>query len=184
MNPIYIDAKIEGDIERLLTEIPWQDHTETRQECFMSDPGGLTYTYGQGRGVRTYTSIPYTRFVEKQLSIVNEFLRILNYNEMNGCFLNCYLHERQHLGWHSDNFDKMDHSCPVVSLSFGEPREIWWRPIGSTGTVPLETRQLLASGSLFIMPPGMQFTHEHRIAKGDRSMGPRVSLTFRRFLME
>ncbi len=47
---------------------------------------------------------------------------------------------------------------------------------------PIYRPGIVEPGSLFIMPPGMQHTHEHRIPKGDRAMGGRISLTFRRFL--
>lgn len=182
MNPIYIESCFANSAISLLDKIPWIDRTETRRECFMSDGGQKSYTYGKGRGVREYISIDYSDEVKDILAGVNTQLSQLGFGEMNGCFLNCYLNEHQHLGWHADDFVGMDHACPVVSISFGESREIWWRKKGETGVVPLSSRQLLRDGSMFIMPPGMQDTHEHRIPKGDRKMNERVSLTFRRFL--
>ena len=185
MTPIYIPGEVDASesfTEALLEDTPWLDRTEARGECFMSKGGGISYTYGQGRGVRTYTSCDYTFAVETVLSHVNVLMDKYGWGHMNGCFLNLYRHDRQHLGWHADDFRKMDHSCPVVVVSFGEPREIWWRKKGERGAVPAGNRQLLEPGSVFIMPPGMQFTHEHRIPKGSRNMGPRVSMTFRRFL--
>lgn len=104
-----------------------------------------------------------------------------DWGPMGGCFLNRYDHDRQALGWHSDDSDIMDHTKAVVVVSFGEPREIWWRKKGDKGVVPTENRQLLEPGSLFVMPPGFQQTHEHRIPKGDRPMQTRISLTFRAF---
>jgi alkylated DNA repair dioxygenase AlkB len=182
MEPIYRSPFIDGlDIDAVIESTPWLDRTEARRECFMSDGGGVSYTYGKGRGVRTYTSIDYTDTVRNVLGKVNVVMAENGWGDMNGCFLNCYEHDRQHLGWHADDFREMDHSCPVVVVSFGEAREIWWRPFGESGIVPEDQRKLLDSGSLFIMPPGMQHTHEHRIPKGSCSMGPRVSMTFRRF---
>ena len=160
---------------------PWLERTSARSECFMSDKAGLEYTYGQGRGVRTYTSIEmdmYTRFILKHL---NDYLEYHSMKPMNGVFLNRYENEQQHLGWHSDNFVDMDHEAPVCVISLGQMREIWFRLIGVTGKTPLNQRQMLEPGSLLVMPAGMQHTHEHRIPKGDREMGPRISLTFRRF---
>jgi len=168
--------------QAVLEGTPWIDRTEARRECFMSDGGGLSYTYGKGRGVRTYTSIPYTSVVRDVLEFVNGLVFACGWAAMNGCFLNRYDHDRMHLGWHADDFRKMDHAAPVVVVSFGEEREIWWRRVGERGITPPDQRQLLAEGSVFVMPPGFQHSHEHRIPKGDRSMGPRVSMTFRRFL--
>ena len=147
----------------------------------MSEGGGVSYTYGQGRGVRTYTSIPYNAEVLDVLNAVNRLMDDHGWGHMNGCFLNAYRNERQHLGWHADDFVKMDHTCPVVVVSFGQKREIWWREVGASGQVLPENRRLLEHGSVFIMPPGMQHTHQHRIPKGGHKMGERVSMTFRAF---
>jgi len=157
----------------------WLNVTEARKELFMSPGGGLSYTYGQGKGVRTYTSIEMDDHVYLIMDLVNE--KIGDIGPMNGCFLNLYEDDHKSLGWHADDFREMDHTKAVVVISLGEEREIWWRPIGVKGETPPERRQLLGSGSIFIMPPGFQHTHEHRIPRGDRKMGKRVSLTFRAF---
>lgn len=167
-----------------LTEIPWVDRTETRSECFMAYGDPYPYTYGQGRGVRTYNSIPMTPLVGFVMEGLNRWLQdnISSYGPMTGCFLNRYLNHLQHLGWHADDFAGMDHSKCVAVISLGVTREIWWRDIGDKGEVPPDCRQALEHGSLFIMPPGMQHVKQHRIPKGSREMGPRISLTFRAFL--
>ena len=169
-------------VQGVLEGTPWRDRTEARRECFMSKGGSLSYTYGRGRGVRTYTSVPYTKEVRDVLEHVNGVVLAFGWGDMNGCFLNCYDHDRMHLGWHAYDFLKMDHTAPVVVVSFGEEREIWWRLNGDRGETPPDRKRLLGNGSMFIMPPGFQHTHEHRIPKGSHSMGPRVSMTFRRFL--
>jgi len=66
-------------------------------------------------------------------------------------------------------------------VSFGVEREIWWKEKEFKGLVPQENRQLLKSGSIFIMPAGFQANHFHKIPKADREVGPRVSLTFRNY---
>jgi len=40
----------------------------------------------------------------------------------------------------------------------------------------------LGPGSVFIMHPGMQQTHQHRIPKAGKVVSPRISLTFRGYL--
>lgn len=184
-DPIYIPGFVNDvGIDQLLRDIDWVRVTETRQEAFMSDPI-RSYTYGSGRGVRTYTSTLYESVVKDIEDRVNAFITAeFDWAEMNGCFLNRYDDAWQHLGWHADNFVGMDHSTCIAVVSFGQAREIWWRPNGFKGPIPQEQRRLLEPGSLFLMRPGMQHTHEHRIPKGDREMGPRVSLTYRRFLTE
>lgn len=173
---LYIPNWYSLTLNFLLKNIPWESRTETRSECFMSDPV-KEYTYGKGKGIRSYTSVPYIKEVKDVMNDLNERTQ----SDYNGCFLNRYDHQLQHLGWHSDDFIEMDQNHPVASISFGEPREIWWRVIGETGEVPDDQKQLLEHGSLFVMPPGFQLTHQHRIPKGSKEMKERVSLTFRKF---
>lgn len=170
------------DIAYFISKINWLTETSARKECFMTKEAGVSYTYGEGRGQRTYTSVEMNADVYAQLLILNAHLFLTKQpGDMNGCFLNYYETQHNALGWHSDNFDKMDHTKPVCVISFGEPREIWFRKIGETGVVPETQKQILEPGSLLIMSPGYQHTHEHRIPKGSKAMGPRVSLTFRSF---
>ncbi len=156
-----------------LAEIPWSDRTHARRECFMS-PVEREYTYGSGAGERTYRSVPMLPWVE-------EIMRKLD-GEPNVCFLNRYEGREHSLGWHSDDSPDTDSGKPISVVSFGQIREIWWRPEGVKGVVPDECRRRLSWGSVFIMPAGFQETHEHRIPKGSHEMTWRVSLTFRHML--
>ncbi len=175
--PTYIPKFSLDFITKLLAEIPWERRTEVRSECFMSDPI-REYTYGKGRGARTYKSIPYHGLVEYYVNHTNSFYKC----SFNACFLNRYDNEREHLGWHSDDSPGQDFDHPIAVITFGAEREIWWRPKGQKGEVPADQRQLLESGSIWFMPAGFQQTHEHRIPKHDRPCGERVSLTLRKFL--
>ena len=194
MKPIYIPDYADASPADLAS-VPWGTFTEARQECFMA----LTtteYTYGSGRGVRTYTSIPYLPWVETIRHHLNTAPMMFDgvglgdkkgqTRKFNVCFLNRYEDAGQHLGWHADDSPGMDHDHPIAVVSFGQPREIWWRHKDQKGVIPPEQRQLLEHGSLFMMPAGMQRDHEHRIPKGDRKMErkmePRVSLTFRHYI--
>jgi alkylated DNA repair dioxygenase AlkB len=147
-----------------------------------------TYTYGEDRGVRTYTPVSYSPLVTRIQETLNTHVsHVLNEHPRrsglyNVCFLNRYDNAAMHLGWHADDSPGMDHDHPIAVVSFGQPREIWWRAKGQTGVIPPEQRQLLEHGSLFVMPAGMQRDHEHRIPKGDRAMATRVSLTYRHYV--
>lgn len=172
MTPTYIPDKFGLTLDATTT-VPWVERTSARRECFMA----LTpseYTYGSGRGVRTYCSTTMMGWVVDVMRELGE-----GYNV---CFLNRYDNERDALGWHTDDSGGTDLDHPIAVVSIGAPREIWWRSKGETGAVPPEQRQMLGSGSLFIMPAGFQRTHEHRIPKGSCAVGRRVSLTFRRLV--
>ena len=185
--PIYIDDVVaqftsEGEFLAWADSLPWAERTTARRECFMSDPAGVEYTYGEGRGKRTYTSVLPDETVQYAMYHVNAAMAARGWEPMTGCFLNRYDTKKHSLHWHSDDFEGMKHAKSGVGIiSFGEPRKFWWRLRGQTGVTPPSQQMELAPGSLVIMPPGMQFTHEHRIPKGDREMGTRVSLTFRAF---
>jgi alkylated DNA repair dioxygenase AlkB len=56
-----------------------------------------------------------------------------------------------------------------------------WLKSPPNGKQPADHRIKLEDGSMFIMPPGYQDTHLHRIPKHDRPCSWRISLTFRSF---
>jgi len=179
MKPIYIANYINKELllEAINDTTTWENRTDARSECFMSSPI-RSYTYGSGRGIRTYTSIEPSAIVAALLEYLN---KDKNYS-FNACFLNRYDTQFQQLGWHADDSPGQDDSHPIAVISFGEEREIWWRENGQSGVIPENQRQKLGNGSLFIMPGGMQQTHQHRIPEGSKEMGRRISLTFRKFL--
>lgn len=138
---------------------------------------------GGCRGVRTYTSYPYSVDVAGIRDAVNVELARYRWGPLNVCFLNRYDHEREHLGWHADDHEGTDHTRPIAVVSFGEARDIRWRRLNASADEPGVSAAVLGNGSLFIMPPGFQQEYQHRIPKGARKMGPRVSMTFRAFLL-
>lgn len=174
----YIDpAEIEGYKTHLLG-LEWLTKRTARHEYFMSDVD-LSYSYGgTTENSPVYTSAPVTPEVQKIMNKLNEDLGA----KFNGCFLNKYDDQHQHLGWHADDFEGMDPEQPIAVISFGAEREIWVKLQGDSGKVPDEQRILLKEGSLFLMPAGYQETHFHRIPKHDRPCGWRISLTFRSFV--
>jgi alkylated DNA repair dioxygenase AlkB len=183
MKPIYIpNWTVTPGLQRLEAEVHWLRVAETRSEQMMAH-GDVSYTYGKGRGERTYTSTPFCTDVATLMDAVNLHLSTVHgwHVPMNVCFLNRYLDQNDHLGWHADDHQGTDHTAPVVVVSFGAEREIWWRVNGHKGELPPEHKVLLGNGSLFTMPPGFQFTHQHRIPKAGREVGARISLTFRAF---
>lgn len=181
MEPIFIESIYDSftTFEELLKEVPWEKRDDApRKECFMSENGKLTYTYGRNVGERTYYSIGFTDTIKKMIDDLNKRTN----NDYNVCFLNYYENEKMHLGWHSDDSPEMDNNHPIAVITFGEPREIWWKEKGVKGELPDENKKLLTNGSLFIMPKGFQENHVHKIPKGSKqNMGGRISLTFRRF---
>lgn len=187
MKPSYIPAVFDDiSLDEVLDSTPWIQVTDARLECFMSTTTA-TYTYGEGRGARTYVPVPYTEVATRVQEVLNVQVSLVldehprRSGRFNVCFLNRYDNAAMQLGWHSDDSPGMDHYHPIGVVSFGQAREIWWREKGQTGIIPADQRQLLKHGSLFVMPAGMQRTHQHRIPKGDKPMATRVSLTYRHY---
>ena len=142
-----------------------------RREYYCNDVA-VSYTYGRGAGVRTYEVQPWTpvllaikRATEKKLGVALEV-----------CFLNGYEDSRDQLGWHADDSPEMDDARSIAIVSLGAAREIYFCPIADRSNIK---RLKLASGSLCVMPAGMQDTHLHKIPRAGFECGPRVSLTFR-----
>ncbi len=177
MNPLYIPNYIPANIadaefDRLWNELDWvQRESAPRREYWMNIPG-VPYTYGSGEYARTYDAQAWDEFVHNLMDQMNSEFDI----KLDCCFVNGYEHQRQHLGWHADDSPEMNPEQPVISVSLGAEREIWYREQANHENV---TKVLLGHGSLFMMPPGMQQTHDHRIPKAPRVVGPRVSLTYR-----
>ena len=165
-------------VKRELLSLDWVTKRTARHEYFQSTTLPREYTYGnRGTGDETYHARPVTPWVGAIMCELNHDLD----TRFNVCFLNKYDNEHQHLGWHADDFKGMVKEEPIAVVSFGAEREIWVKPKGEIGVVPPEQRILLHDGSLFVMPPGYQDTHLHRIPKHDRPCGWRISLTFRTF---
>lgn len=162
-------------LEDLHNEIAWEQRDAPRKECFMSTKSS-PYTYGKGAGERTYHPNAFT-------SIVNCISGMTDHYDCGGfdlCFANYYGGPRDHLGWHADDSPYIDHTAPIAVVSVGAEREIWFRENGSDVIEKL----VLTDGSLLIMKPGMQMTHQHRIPKHGAECGARLSLTFRKSLSE
>lgn len=179
-------------VEGLKLDVPWINRDGApRDECFMSDTTD-TYTYGSGKGLRTYSPVPYTNL----LKALRETVRDITGTHYEACFLNLYVDEHKHLGWHADDSPSIDHKYGIVIASFGAEREIWFRSsllddadrvtlleagVRMGGAISTEvTKTSLPHGSLLMMPPGFQQSHQHRIPKASKKCGIRISLTFRK----
>lgn len=177
MRPDFIPKYTDTDLYEILrAEAAWENRTAPRAECFMGIDLTKTYSYGKGDFRRTY----YPTEMHPKVRELMERINLEFGTEYNVCVLNYYAGQHQHLGWHADDSKEQDPNHPIAVVAFGAEREIWTRINDAEGVVPPEDRYLLTVGSLFVMPPGYQETHQHRIPKHDRPCGGRISLTFRK----
>lgn len=179
MKPIYKNCS-DRDQEaadlylEILLNLNWLEVKKARKELFMSFES-RKYKYGDMN--YEYSSIDFEPNIEALCHVLNKAYDC----DMNVCFLNRYDDEKNALGWHSDDSPEVDQSEPIIVISFGAEREIWWKEKGYKGEVPKENRRLLEHGSTFVMPSGFQERHFHKIPKHNRPCGTRISLTFRKY---
>lgn len=163
----------------LTNEVSWLSVTEARREAWMND-FSADYTYGSGAGQRTYKAQPWHVLVNNlrfyMRSNVTAESGIEGCLRWDGCFLNYYANEKNALGWHSDDDPKIDHTQSIAVVSLGAERVINFRQKGQKGA---GESLVLGHGSLLLMLPGMQQTHNHKIPRHNQPCPPRVSLTYR-----
>ena len=177
MNTKYVETYINNIPSDLPNIINWEEREDApRKEIFMANEE-LSYTYGMGRGIRTYDSVPMIPFVKDVMDKINSDY---NYN-LDICFLNYYKNEKMWLGWHSDDSPEIDQTEPIAVVSIGAERDIWVKTKDYKGVIPDEWRFNLKSGSLFMMLAGFQDNHLHKIPKWDKKCDWRISLTFRKY---
>lgn len=198
--PNFVD---EADLafQTLSKELDWEQRDAPRQEYYCNDTPD-PYVYGVGKGQRQYepkvwhpTIMTIRKAVESMLGVT-----------LDVCFLNRYLNQKDHLGWHADDSPEMDDARPIAIVSLGVEREIWFRAyvrnhhcavcrmvdghkmdcsskkratmIGPTEILKLD------HGSVAVMEAGMQDLWQHRIPKASFECGERISLTFRGYVKQ
>ena len=211
--PVVYEANFLQDPDKLFRvlwdELPWVRHDKVpRRECYFNEFDS-PYSYGKPEFARTYLPTPDWHPVVRAIQIQLEKFLAEEMNmpfRMEVCFLNGYEDGHDQLGWHADDSPEMDDDRPIVTISLGAEREIWFRrneaiaqqtfldytgKVYDKNAVSEQEKQFyldirkperlkLANGSVAVMLPGMQDTHEHRIPKSDKhDCGPRISLTFR-----
>lgn len=162
---------------RLWNELEWEEREGAPRREYYCNDISVPYTYGAGAGVRTYLPKPWHPVIQR----IRDNLTMVTGTKFDVCFLNGYRDGRDQLGWHSDNSPEMDDDRPIAIVSLGAERDIMFRKIPTEAEASGEVTILsLGNGSLCLMLPGMQDTHQHRIPKSSLHVcGPRISLTFR-----
>lgn len=160
----------------LWDELDWQRRGSTPRFEYYCNEHPVPYIYGRGSGEREYMPQPWHRHVLAIKQDVEAFAGC----KFEVCFLNGYANQSDHLGWHADDSPEMDDARPIAIVSLGVEREIWFRKNGSASNAVQKLK--LENGSLCLMAPGMQDTHQHRIPKAGFICGSRISLTFRGYV--
>jgi alkylated DNA repair dioxygenase AlkB len=175
-------------LDSLWNDLAWVRHDKVPRREYYVAKGGQDYSYGKAEFARTYKSQPLHPAIEFIWQTLEVFYT--PYSTFDVCFLNGYEDGRDQLGWHADNSPEMDDARPIAIVTLGAERDIWFReanearlalPSGFRAAWGDEALRL-EHGSLCLMAPGMQDTHQHRIPKAGFVCGPRISLTFRGYV--
>lgn len=162
----------------LQQDVAWRDDTITlfgrecsvpRQHQFHGDTG-LVYKFS-GIEMAAQPWLPILEQIRFQLSA---YLG----ERFNGVLLNHYRTGEDYVSWHSDDEEEIDPNSSIVCVSLGSARDFKLRRKVEKSDVH---SLILAPGSLFCIPGGMQTEWEHTVPKRCRCRGSRISLTFRRF---
>lgn len=171
----------------LWNDLAWVRHDKVPRREYYVAAGGQPYTYGVGPYARTYQSQALHPWIDWIWAKANHAAR----TNFDVCFLNGYEDGKDQLGWHSDDSPEMDDARPIAIVTLGQARDIWFRERKDCRQSPGfsvefgNERLVLEHGSLCLMAPGMQDTHQRRIPKaGFEPCGPRISLTFRGYVQQ
>lgn len=166
----------ESAFDRLLHEIPWEDHDvvvfgkvhrEPRRSSWMA-MDGTPYPYaGRVRMANPLTPL-VAEFGERCGAVAGE--------RFDSVLANLYRDGRDGMGWHSDDEALHGRDPTIASLSFGAVRRFAFRHRRTRESVRVD----LEPGSLLVMSGRCQEEWVHSIPKTARPVGPRINLTFRR----
>lgn len=180
----FCKDKADYFLKTLWEQLDWVRHDKVPRREYYVNHLAVPYTYGTPPFDRTYAAQPTHEVIETIRSMVEEALLKEFGKEyiMDVCFLNGYEDQSDQLGWHADDSPEMDDERPIVIVSLGVEREIYFREIGNKSNVTGIEKLKLGHGSMCIMLPGMQDTYQHRIPKASFMCGVRISLTFRGYV--
>lgn len=96
--------------------------------------------------------------------------------KFNSVLLNYYRDGNDSVTWHSDNEKALGTHPTIASVTFGQVRSF---DIRNKNNHREKYSVRLEHGSLLLMKGDLQAKWEHRIAKSNKTMKPRLNLTFR-----
>jgi alkylated DNA repair dioxygenase AlkB len=176
--PHFLDGETaDRFFELLMHETAWEEqkvfvwgkwHVQPRLVAWYGDPDA-TYSYS-GNAMKP---AQWTAALIELRTLVEGVSRV----RFNSALLNLYRHERDRMGWHSDNEAELGSQPTIASLSLGETRELLFkrREKGHRGSRKLA----LTHGSLMLMAGETQKNWLHAINSEAKPCGPRINLTFR-----
>lgn len=166
--------------QKLLNSVNWQPDelvmfgkkVITKRKVAWIGDSDCTYTYsGVKKQPQAWTS---------ELLMIKRKAEELSQYKFNSCLLNLYHNGDEGMGWHSDDEPELDHTAPIVSISFGATRKFSFQHKLDR----IKHNLLLESGSALLMHSPTQKFWNHSLLKTKLPVGQRINLTFRKIRSE
>lgn len=174
-------SKQEADqyFEKLQVSLVWR-HEPIRMFGKMVMQPRLTALYGDESRPYGYSGITMTPSGwTPELKEMRE--RLLDFTEIEFTHVLCnyYRDGQDSMGWHRDNEAVLGRNPSIASITLGVTRVF---QIRHYETKKYKIDIPLTHGSLLIMSGESQHHWEHQIPKTQKTLGPRINLTFRKLL--
>lgn len=137
---------------------------------FWSGQAGLVYKYS---GITNISRGWHPALKELAERISHETGEVFN-----SVLCNYYRTGKDYIGWHSDNERELGDNPMIATVSLGESRRFLLKNKESG----VKKEALLEEGSLLLMQGELQKNWLHSIAKTEKNIQGRISLTFRKIL--
>lgn len=163
-------------LNKIINDTPWKQQVLKMYNKEVLTPR-LTAWYGDKGTDYSYTGsvsnpIPWTPDLLEIKSIIEPLAK----TKFNSVLLNYYRDANDSVAWHSDKESVLGKHPVIASVSFGQVRSF---DIRNKEDHSEKYSVRLEHGSFVLMKSGLQEKWEHRIAKSNKTMRPRVNLTFR-----
>ncbi|WP_027388786.1 alpha-ketoglutarate-dependent dioxygenase AlkB family protein [Chryseobacterium gregarium] len=173
----FLDEKKAGKLlQKLMDATPWKQNVRKIYDKTVQTPR-LTAWYGDesksyhlgGNEFRVSQWSPELLNLKKKIEKATGYL-------FNTVLLNLYRDGNDSVAWHRDKESELGDRPVIASVSLGQVRNFDFRKVDDRKnkySLPLQ------HGSLLIMKGDLQVHWEHRIAKSEKALEPRINLTFR-----
>jgi alkylated DNA repair dioxygenase AlkB len=159
-----LDAQLDWHAEAL--KIMGKQIIAPRLVCWYGDANAI-YCYS-GISHQPLPWIPVLSQIKQQICQFSGF-------EFNSVLGNLYRNGQDSMGWHADKEKQLGINPAIASLSLGAERLFKLRHRKTNQTIDIK----LEHGSLLIMAGSLQHHWRHCVPKTQRSVTPRINLTFR-----
>lgn len=163
-------------LQKFIAETPWKQKVVSMYDKQVVTPR-LTAWYADAE-TYDYTSLRRSAPLAwtPELLMIKALVEPIAGIQFNSVLLNYYRDGNDSVAWHSDNEKALGKRPVIASVSFGQVRCF---DIRSKQDHREKYSIRLESGALMVMKGDLQMNWEHRIAKSNKPMKPRVNLTFR-----